>query len=58
MTIKITSAFLEQLKDLIQYVWEGEEAHWEESGRPSKHIFVTIKNLNDWLADVSKDDVK
>lgn len=52
MKSKITKKFLQELEDLIQYVWEDEEANWEESGRPAEgHIFVAIKSLNDWLAD-------
>ena len=58
MSAKVTPEFLEQLEDLIQYVWEDEEAHWEEAGRPDNHIFVKIKKLNDWLAGVTKADVR
>ncbi len=45
---------LVDLEDLIQYVWEDEEKNWEEAGRPEKHIFITIKRLNDYLADGTK----
>lgn len=58
MSAQVTPEFLEQLEDLIQYVWEDEESHWEESGRPDNHIFVKIKKLNDWLAGVTKADVR
>lgn len=58
MSVQITPEFLEQLEDLIQYVWEDEEVHWEEAGRPDNHIFVKIKKLNDWLAGVTKADVR
>lgn len=58
MSAQGTPEFLDQLEDLIQYVWEDEEAHWEEAGRPDNHIFVKIKKLNDWLAGVTKADVR
>lgn len=58
MSAKVTPEFLEQLEDLIQYVWEDEEKDWEESERPDNHIFVKIKKLNDWLAGVTKADVR
>ena len=58
MSAQVTPEFLEQLEDLIQYVWEDEEAHWEEAGRPDNHIFVKFKKLNDWLAGVTKADVR
>ena len=43
-----------QLEVLIQYVWEDEEANWEEAGRPDNHIFITIRALNDYLAELTE----
>ena len=34
---------LEEVKSVIQYLWESEEKHWEESGCPDKHIFQILK---------------
>ena len=31
--------------ELLNYLWENEERHYEETGRPSNHIFEVMKNL-------------
>ena len=45
---------LDELEKLIEYCWEDEEADWEACERPDNHIFVTLKKLNDYLADAVK----
>ena len=30
---------------LVEYMWENEEAHWLEEGRPNDHIFIVLKTL-------------
>ena len=34
---------------LVEYMWENEEAHWIEEGRPNDHIFIALKSLNRFL---------
>jgi hypothetical protein len=49
---------LDELEKLIEYCWEDEEEDWEACDRPENHIFVTIKKLNDYLADAVQPKTK
>ena len=33
------------IKKVIDYLWKDEERHWEEWGKPKKHIFHVLKRL-------------
>lgn len=37
------------LLKLIDYLWKDVEKHFEESGKPSDHIFITIQQLDKLL---------
>jgi hypothetical protein len=41
---------------LVEYMWESEEAHWIEEGRPNDHIFIALKSLNRFLFCLSKQE--
>ena len=41
---------------LVEYMWENEEAHWIEEGRPNDHIFIALKTLNRFLNGEVEDD--
>ena len=41
---------------LVEYMWENEEAHWIEEGRPNDHIFIALKSLNRFLFCLSKQE--
>ena len=41
---------------LVEYMWENEEAHWIEEGRPNDHIFIALKTLNRFLNTTIEDD--
>lgn len=43
MTIK------EDLKQILNYLWEDEKRNFEESGKPKKHMFKEIKRIADWI---------
>ena len=33
------------IETLINYMWNEEERHWEESEKPKEHIFVIMKRI-------------
>ena len=41
---------------LVECMWENEEAHWIEEGRPNDHIFIALKTLNIFLNGEDEDD--
>ena len=41
---------------LVEYMWENEEAHWIEEGRPNDHIFMSLRTLNRFLNGEVEDD--
>ena len=41
---------------LVEYMWENEEAHWIEEGRPNDNIFIALKTLNRFLNTTIEDD--
>ena len=41
---------------LVEYMWENEEGHWIEEGRPNDHIFIALKTLNRFLNTTIEDD--
>ncbi len=45
----IDPKILKELEKLIDYSWQTEERHWEESDKPRDHIFVAIRRLRWWL---------
>ena len=41
----LKSEILEDIKTIVQYLWEEEYKHWEECGCPNEHIFQKLKNI-------------
>jgi len=39
------------IEELLKVYWTDEERHWEEEGRPDKHLFSTFKKLQAKLDD-------
>ena len=33
------------IKEVLDYLWDDEEKHFEESGKPNNHIFRILKHL-------------
>lgn len=33
------------IRKVVDYLWEDEQRHWEESGYPSGHIFNSLRRL-------------
>jgi rubrerythrin len=31
------------IRKIIEYMWEDEQRHWEESGQPNEHIFMAMR---------------
>jgi len=42
----------EDIQAMIKYLWEQEEAH-HDAEPTDNHIFVAIKNVNEWLQSPS-----
>ena len=40
---------LRDLERVIDYLWEYEFNHWQESGEPENHIFQSINNVKNYL---------
>lgn len=47
-TPNLTSIGADLLR-LLNYCSETEEKHWEESGKPKNHIYVSIRRLKQFL---------
>ncbi len=39
----------DSIQALVEYLYEEERRHWEESGRPAAHIFSHVTRVADWL---------
>ena len=37
------------LRDIIEYLIHDERKSWEEDGRPTSHIYLSVKRVEDWL---------
>ncbi len=37
------------IKRVVEYLYDDEENHWEESGKPKNHIFRDVCRLNGLL---------
>lgn len=48
---EMTPEFIKDVMETIEYLWKDEEKHWQESDKPKKHIFNTIKRLRFFLAN-------
>lgn len=40
------------LREVVDYLYADEQKDWEASERPDSHIFLDLKRLDDWLAEV------
>ena len=59
MNMEMTRTFERMDKDkawdkIVEYMWENEEAHWIEEGRPNDHIFLALASLNRFLFCLNK----
>ena len=43
------------LLKVIDYLYDNEQRHWEESGRPANHIFKSLEQLAGWSQEVAKE---
>lgn len=43
------SETIDALRNVLLYLKQDEERHWEESGRPSGHIYEDILLVEHWL---------
>lgn len=39
------------IKTVIEYLWEDEKKHFEENDCPNNHIFFTLKKLKELVAE-------
>ena len=37
------------IKEVLDYLWDDEERHYEESGKPANHIFPVLKRLKAYI---------
>jgi len=40
---------MNDIERILDYLWEDEEKHWEESGRPKDHIFMVMRWVREEL---------
>ena len=48
----------DDLKKVVDYLWSDEEKHYEESDKPSDHIFRTLQTLKVKLEDDKRSNRK
>lgn len=51
MKYQIDEKTMASIKAVVQYLYEDEQKHWEESGRPDGHIFQDVKQLKKFVQD-------
>jgi hypothetical protein len=42
------------LARIVEYLYEGEKRHYEESGKPARHIFRDVLVLDEVLGEEAK----
>lgn len=47
--MKTTETLKTDLKILVEYLWESEKKHYEESDKPKEHIFNVLKRIKKFL---------
>ena len=47
---------IEDLKKLVNHMWQEEYNHWEESANPEDHIFHAVINVKNYL--IGREDAK
>lgn len=50
----ITTKVLNAIETVVDYLYEDEEKHWEESNKERGHIFTYIKTLEQYLNNLNK----
>jgi hypothetical protein len=40
---------IKALQEVIEYLQYDEHKHWQELNRPKKHIYQSLRILNEWL---------
>ena len=46
----LSGQFTRDLGTMIEYLWEDEQRHYEEDGKPEGHIFTVLKRLRKTLS--------
>jgi len=39
----------EHINKMVDYLYESEYKHWEESGKPKNHIFNSAMEVRKWI---------
>ena len=52
--MKLAKVVRSDIKKLLEYLYEDERKHWEECGKPKKHIFTIIERLENKLDEKEK----
>ena len=45
---------LKELRELIDYSYHDEEKHYIEEGRPKRHVFRSIRTIDNWLTKLEE----
>ena len=48
---KMTQEQFEKIGELLDYMWNDELKHWEESGKPTDHIFIVMQDIQKFIDD-------
>jgi hypothetical protein len=40
------------LEKVVKYLYDDEQKHWEEDGKPKDHIFTHVNLLDHWVRTV------
>ena len=49
----MNEAVYHSLCAILEYMYEDEERHWEESGKPKTHIFNDVVRVQEWADEVA-----
>jgi len=47
----MTQEQFEKIGELLDYIWNDELNHWEKAGKPDKHIFIVMQDIQKFLDD-------
>jgi len=47
----MTQEQFEKIGELLDYMWNDELKHWEESGKPTDHIFIVMQDIQKFIDD-------
>ncbi len=40
---------IESLRNILDYLHDDEEKHWQETGKPDDHVFTDLVRVTRWL---------